>query len=59
MNETCVYTKLLQEIMNVGEITDCTLEVSTNGTTWGTNNIPAEQNEVLEVSYANVTIEVE
>ena len=59
MHETCIYTKLLQEIMNVGEITDCALEVSTNGTTWGMNNIPAEQNEVLEISYANVTIEVE
>lgn len=59
MHETCIYTKLLQEIMNVGEITDCALEVSTNGTTWGTNNITAEQNEVLEISYTNVTIEVE
>ncbi len=59
MHETCVYTKLLQEIMNVGEITDCTLQVSTNGTTWGTNNITADTNEVLEVSYTNVTIEVE
>lgn len=59
MHETCVYTKLLQEIMNVGEITDCTLQVSTNGTTWETTNITADTNEVLEVSYTNVTIEVE
>lgn len=44
MHETCVYTKLLQEIMNVGEIEDCTLQISTDGETWVTTNITAEQN---------------
>ena len=58
MHETCVYTKLLQEIMNVGEIEDCTLQVSTNGTEWVTTNITADTNEVLEVSYSNVTVTV-
>lgn len=56
MHETCVYTKLLQEIMNVGEIVDVDLKVSTNGTTWVTTNITADTNEVLEVSYANVAV---
>ena len=58
MNETCVYTKLLQEIMNVGEIEDCTLQVSTNGTEWVTTNITADTNEVLEISHTNVTVTV-
>lgn len=59
MHETCVYTKLLQEIMNVGEILDVDLQVSTDGSNWVTTNITAEQNEVLEVSYTNVTLEVQ
>lgn len=58
MHETCVYTRLLQEIMNVGEIEDCTLQVSTNGTDWVTTNITADTNEVLEISYSNVTVTV-
>ena len=58
MHETCVYTRLLQEIMNVGEIEDCTLQVSTNGTEWVTTNITADTNEVLEISYSNVTVTV-
>lgn len=58
MHETCVYTKLLQEIMNVGEIEDCTLQVSTNGTEWVTTNITADTNEVLEISHTNVTVTV-
>lgn len=59
MHETCVYTKLLQEIMNVGEIEDCTLQVSTDGKTWVTSNITANTNEVLEISYTNIAIEVQ
>ena len=58
MHETCVYTKLLQEIMNVGEIEDCTLQISTDGETWVTTNITADTNEVLEVSHTNVTVTV-
>lgn len=58
MHETCVYTKLLQEIMNVGEIVDVDLKVSTDGKTWVTTNITADTNEVLEVSYTNVTVTV-
>lgn len=58
MSETCVYTRLLQEIMNVGEINDVDLEISTDGSTWVTSNITAGQNEVLEVSYTNVTVGV-
>lgn len=59
MHETCVYTRLLQEIMNVGEIIDVDLQISTNGSNWVTTNITAEQNEVLEVSYTNITLEVQ
>ena len=59
MHETCVYTRLLQEIMNVGEIIDVDLQISENGSTWVTSNITAEQNEVLEVSYTNITLEVQ
>ena len=44
--------------MNVGEIEDCTLQVSTNGTDWVTTNITADTNEVLEVSHTNVTVTV-
>ena len=58
MHETCVYTKLLQEIMNVGEIVDVDLKVSTDGKTWVTTNITADTNEVLEVSHTNVTVTV-
>lgn len=56
MHETCVYTKLLQEIMNIGEIKDCNLQISTDGQTWVQSNITANTNEVLEVSYTNVTV---
>lgn len=59
MHETCVYTRLLQEIMNVGEIIDVDLQISSDGSTWVTSNITAEQNEVLEVSYTNITLEVQ
>ena len=58
MHETCVYTKLLQEIMNVGEIEDCTLQVSTNSTEWVTTTITVDTNEVLEVSHTNVTVTI-
>lgn len=58
MNETCIYTKLLQEIMNVGEIVDVDLKVSTDGKTWVTTNITADTNEVLEVSHTNVAVTV-
>ena len=59
MHETCVYTRLLQEIMNVGEIIDVDLQISSDGSNWVTSNITAEQNEVLEVSYTNITLEVQ
>ena len=58
MHETCIYTKLLHEIMNVGEIVDVDLKVSTDGKTWVTTNITANTNEVLEVSHTNVTVTV-
>lgn len=58
MNETCIYTKLVNIAMSFAGVTDVEILVSSDNVSWDIRNITPQANCVLEVRYDNINVEV-